>query len=514
MKWLYPFILIITVGFNPAWAQRNSPLRVELNANLEMEDYNLVPCGEKGVLVFFESEEKGSEPETHTWHFAFYDNNFSQKWLADTALISGVKFMAHHYEDGETYLVFHDAGKQRSSYNIQILKVDYDQHHFRIINALVQDRSELVHFSIAGDRAVAAFNNTTYEPFLAFISLADGAVNQVKPEIEGLNIIQQVHHDVDSENLLVVIENYLGKKQNTIMMLEFGAGGDLKKTYRLNPALGSKVINSARIADSAGDTILIMGTYSNYSSRLAEKNDESGPETAGYFISMFIADREVFINYYNFLEFKEMYRAMSSKTLADIRRNAEKKKSRGEEYSLDYTLLLHDVIPFGNNYVLLAEAYYPEYRTETNMYYDYYGRPIPQTYTVFDGYHYISGIAAAFTADGALSWDDGIEIRDILTFNLNKYIASHVGGNELALFYISGNQLYYKITGASENESTLQNITIESKYKGDKVMEDLGSKVIHWYGNYFICYGYQKIKNNRIAEGKRTVFYFNKLAFN
>ena len=89
-----------------------------------------------------------------------------------------------------------------------------------------------------------------------------------------------------------------------------------------------------------------------------------------------------------------------------------------------------------------------------------------------------------------------------------------MGGNELALFYISGNQLYYKITGASENESTLQNITIESKYKGDKVMEDLGSKVIHWYGNYFICYGYQKIKNNRIAEGKRTVFYFNKLAFN
>ncbi len=59
-----------------------------------------------------------------------------------------------------------------------------------------------------------------------------------------------------------------------------------------------------------------------------------------------------------------------------------------------------------------------------------------------------------------------------------------------------------------------QSVVLESKYRGDKVMEDLGSRMIHWYDNYFICYGYQKIKNNRISGGKRTTFYFNKLAFN
>ena len=177
-------------------------------------------------------------------------------------------------------------------------------------------------------------------------------------------------------------------------------------------------------------------------------------------------------------------------------------------------LLLHDVVFYNGNYVLLSEAYYPEYRTVTNMYYDYYGRPIPQTYTVFDGYNYISGIAAAFSPDGEIIWDDGIEIRDVLTFNLARYMESYVSGGELAFFYSSQKRLYYKISGGPDSDNTLQNISIESTYKGDKVTEDLGSKMVHWYNNYFICYGYQKIKNNRVSGGKRTIFYFNKLAFN
>ena len=69
------------------------------------------------------------------------------------------------------------------------------------------------------------------------------------------------------------------------------------------------------------------------------------------------------------------------------------------------------------------------------------------------------------------------------------------------------------MSGGPESGDALQNISIESKFKGDKVMEDLGSKMIHWYQNYFICYGYQQIRNNRVSGGKRTVFYFNKLAF-
>ena len=78
--------------------------------------------------------------------------------------------------------------------------------------------------------------------------------------------------------------------------------------------------------------------------------------------------------------------------------------------------------------------------------------------------------------------------------------------NELALFYSNANKVHYKIVGPEYGGGSSQSLTLQSKYKGDKVMEDLGSRMVHWYDNYFLCYGYQKIKNNRISGGKRTIF--------
>lgn len=517
MKTFFRNIIILFIGTGLSihvQAQQENPVRMELNANLAMEDYNLVPCGENGLLVFFESEKKGNSLDTRVWHFAYYDKHLQQQWLADTSLIDGAKFLGSASDDHHTYLLFIDTDKVRSIHNLQILKLDYSLNYFSLINGFVPEKSIPVHFDIIEDQAVIALNNNSFEPIIVFIDLRNGSLHTIKPEIEGLNLIQHISKDDDSKDIFAIVENYLGKKQNAILILQFDMHGQRKNTIRINPVIADKVLNAARIADSRGDTLLIMGTYHNTASKINGNKEGTGPESAGYFASMFIDGKELFIHYYNFLEFEEMYRSLSSKTVANLRRKAEKQKNKGEEYSLDYDLLLHDVVRFGNEYVLLAEAYYPEYRTVTNMYYDYYGRAMPQSYTVFDGYKYISGIAASFSPEGELLWDNGIEILNILTFKLNKYVSTYVNNDELALFYSNENRINYKIIGGENPVSSLQNISLESKYKGDKLMEDFGSKMIHWYDNYFICFGYQKIKNNRISGGKRTVFYFNKLAFN
>jgi len=310
-----------------------------------------------------------------------------------------------------------------------------------------------------------------------------------------------------------VVDNYLGKKKNVLMILKISVDGTIKQTLSIEPVLENKVLNEARLAFTGRDTLMVLGTYHYEASKMSNREEESNPESAGYFVAGFVNDKQLMINYFNFLEFEEMYRSLSSKTIADLKSKAEKQKNKGEEYSLDYTLLLHDIIASDSSFTILSEAYYPEYRTVTNMYYDYYGRPIPQTYTVFDGYKYISGIAASFNEAGELLWDNGIEIQNVLTFNLTKYLGYYASNGELALFYNNENKVHYKIVGAEYGGGASQTVTLESKYKGDKVMEDLGSRMIHWYDNYFIGYGYQKIKNNRIAGGKRTIFYFNKLAF-
>jgi hypothetical protein len=345
------------------------------------------------------------------------------------------------------------------------------------------------------------------------VDLQTLSIKKVHPEIEGLNIIQDLHYDRDKNHFFVVLGNYLGKKQNTILVLKMDSKGEILNTFRINPVIENKVLNQARVACPGYDTLLITGTYHHQASRISGPDEGSVSESAGYFICRFAGNEQKYINYYNFLEFEEMYSAMSTRVLADFRRKAEKQKSSDVEYSLDYQLLLHEVISLNGDMVLLSEAYYPEYRTVTNMYYDYYGRPIPQTHTVFDGYKYFSGIAACFSPAGEMVWNSGVEMTNILRFELEKYLGHFASHDELAVFYYNANRLYYKVIGGDEGSGSLQSLNLEQKYKGDKLMEDLGGKTIPWYGQYFVSYGYQKIRNNRLADGNRTIFFFSKLAF-
>jgi hypothetical protein len=330
MKLIYKYIFLFLIGFfvaSGSYAQRENPLRVELNANLDMEDYQLVPCGEKGILVFFESESKGSTLDTKVWHFAYYDKNFKQKWLADTALAAGVKFKGFKHANGQTYLFFLNSDRRKSAHNLQIVKVNFGSRDFSLTNTYVPEKSELLNTEIISGQAVLALNNPSFVPQIVFIDLNNASANIVSPEIEGLNILQQFTIDEDGSDMLLVVENYLGKKQNVIMILRMDLSGTILNTYKINPAIENKVLNSARIAESEGDTLLIIGTYSNDISKLSENTDESGAAAAGYFVTKFAGTEEVFINYFNFLEFEEMYRSMSSKTIADIRSKAEKQKA-------------------------------------------------------------------------------------------------------------------------------------------------------------------------------------------
>lgn len=60
----------------------------------------------------------------------------------------------------------------------------------------------------------------------------------------------------------------------------------------------------------------------------------------------------------------------------------------------------------------------------------------------------------------------------------------------------------------------LTTIELESKNKRDKVDYSRNPRMDNWYGNYFLFYGYQFIKNSsQSAKAKRYVFFMNKLLY-
>jgi len=285
----------------------------------------------------------------------------------------------------------------------------------------------------------------------------------------------------------------------------------VKKEFTLNTPDGKK-FNTATITAVGDNKHMIIGTYDNIKGRNSDLKNYFSNEATGFFtanIENNIIDNAVF---HNFIEFENLTAYLK----ADEFRNAKKKatKKGTENLSLEYDLLIHDIIVLDSLYYFLAEGYYEEYHTVTNTYYDYYGRPMPMSYSVFDGYRYFNAFISCFDGSGEKIWDNGLEIFNILTMDLRKMVSIYTDNVDIILSYNHEGKVASKILNKGDVIEGVEYYPLEVLFANDRIMEDNKSIMEHWYNNYFLCYGFQTIRNNSFSEKeKRTVFYINKLVF-
>ena len=163
---------------------------------------------------------------------------------------------------------------------------------------------------------------------------------------------------------------------------------------------------------------------------------------------------------------------------------------------------------------MLAESFFPQYHTENFTDFDFYGRPFTNSYTIFDGYRFRSAIATGFDKSGKLLWDNTMEIRNLLTNDLNTKINIFPSQDNIVMAYLSEGKIASKIIHQGEVIEKISFSGLESGYPNDKLIKETKSRMIPWYENFFICFGYQEIKNVALENNnKRSVFYFNKIRF-
>jgi hypothetical protein len=205
---------------------------------------------------------------------------------------------------------------------------------------------------------------------------------------------------------------------------------------------------------------------------------------------------------------------LKTREFETAKKKAEKSEKAKEKNSIDFNLLLHDIIKKDSLYYFISEGFYEEYHTVTNTYYDYYGHPSPVSYSVFDGYKYFNAFVACYDENGNKLWDNGMEIFNILTLDLVNRVVVYFDGDEMVLAFNRQGKIGAKIIKGNDVIEGLDYFPIETSYNNDKIMEDTKSNMVHWYGNYFLTYGFQTIRNNTFnTKNKRTVFYFNKIGF-
>jgi hypothetical protein len=260
--------------------------------------------------------------------------------------------------------------------------------------------------------------------------------------------------------------------------------------------------------------ILVAGTYGSPPVQKGSSRNLMPGESTGFFFTSVIDNLQQSIVFYNFLELKNANLLLGEKDIQAIKKKSVKKNKSLNEFSIDLTLLLHPLTKINNEIILLAESFFPQYHSENFTDYDFYGRPFTNTYSVFDGYRYSKALIAGFDKMGKLLWDNSTDIRNLVSFELNSKVIQYDQGNNLVMAYLGDGKIASKIIHHDEVIEKLDFSPIELKYPNDKLLSETKSRMVHWYGNFFLCYGYQEIKNVSLERNnKRLVFYFNKIRF-
>lgn len=504
-------ILLLCCG-SQVFSLSNDPVRIEIKAEIKNDNFNVVPCSKYGALVFYETVNMFSEKE-RVWVFTLFNEKLKRIKEFEVPVAEGVYYQGYILDSLAAYLVFYNNDRVKSDeYNFQILKYDFQSEDFNVLRALTAEKADLVDAEVLNDKVFLGFDLKKHNIGIYLADFKQGIFKEIEFNNIDRDLIEDIYVDNLAKDVKIIVNNFYTRKKNQLLVYSYYPDGEEKNVFAVHASDPDIELNSARMISLSSDQQLVIGTYNNAASHSSDLKNEDEIVSAGVYISRIQNSEQEFLKFYNFLDFDNFNAYVNASEVFRLKRKSGKSSER--DYSLNYRLLLHDILKKGNEYVLFAEAYYPEYRTVSYISYDYYGRPFPQTYTVFDGYKFFSGIVTGFDSSGELLWDNGIKIWDIVSFKLEKRVDAFFDKDDLVLAYNNLGKIAYEIYNDGIVIGDFEYVDLERKHSKDKLMEEANSNMLRWYDKYFLCYGYQEIKNSSLANReKREVFYLNKVAF-
>jgi hypothetical protein len=489
-------------------------LRVEINAKSDDETYRLIPCGVKGVVIFYKSLEI-VEPDKVKWYFAFYNQDLQLLWSKGIALANTLEYKKSSLDPDTLSLFFRTNDKAKNvEFNFQIVRLDFGKGVFTGNGGRFPDNAEVVDFLTRKGKAYIGFNAKNEPARIMLLDMQTGK-QVVTPLSKGsVSTLMQVYVDSSGSRMITSVRKFILKNQSEFVLSVLDSAASLLSEINITSASADHELNAMCFMPADHGEILVAGTYGSPPVQKSSSGNTMAGESTGLFFTKVVNDQQQPIMFYNFLELKNVNLLVGQKDMEALKKKSEKKNKSLNEYSLDLTLILHPLIEKNNEFVLMAELFSPQYHSENFTDYDFYGRPFTSTYSVFDGYRFSNALIAGFDKNGKLMWDNSIDIRNLVSFELNPKVLRYDQGNNIVMAYLSEGKIASKIIHNDEVIEKTDFSPVELEYPNDKLVSETKSRILWWYDNFFLCYGYQDIKNVSLERNnKRLVFYFNKVRF-
>jgi hypothetical protein len=522
-------LLLLWLGAlaSPNFAQQIK--RVEIPVTNNSVAFFTIPMGEKGVLVMNQLAKTAFSIER-------YDTNLERQWLINGQVNNGLDYVTHSYDGQAVYLLF---SKFRTNV-FEVIKVNVGPGYIERFQLVSVDRLEVSAFK-AINQGIFIAGMISNTPVVLYSNLTQRSI-RVLPVAAPKSQIEIQAMELDTVNKSVNITFVSTRSKNYQLLVQsFDENGQRISQFGLDPQEEFAMMNGRlnAVSDSAQ---LMLGTY-GYKSTIGSSR---GPTSQGIYWTTVVNDEVIDMKMHSFTDFKNFFNFLKPRQKERMEKRIETRKEKGDDLRLDYRMLLHNIIQSGDQYILVAEAFNPEFRTNPNMmnpygwggwgmnpwmsslynpfgwgwgnwgmyspYSSYYGFNNRNQQEMFDGWRYTHAIVAAFDKNGNLLWDNSIELKDIKTKSLKAMINARVDGNEVRVSYSNKGKLFVKIFKGDDVIKDTEESNIETNHQGDDVRETTNDDVDFWYDKYFVATGYQRIRN-QVEGDRRNVFYLSKVMF-
>lgn len=477
-----------------AHAQLDQVLRLEFTPN---EDdnilYNVVSLESEGLLLT--TQTVYPKDGNHVWTIARYDTLLNRIWER-TFKIDPRMAPTKVYKDAYHFYVLLT---QRDELKIQVFRLDYRNGDQELIEGTTLAYIDVTDFKVLSNTAYIG-GLVKYRPVVVAFNFFEKRSRVLPALYEPNQELDEMHVDT-YQNAVDIVLYSADRRKCELSIKSFDYAGRMLKNVTVDSER-EKSLQTGKISPLNANEQFLMGNYSV----------KCSPYAQGMYMTKFNGDQQEFIKYYKFNDFENFFNFMKPKRKARVRGRIVKKRENGKEYQLRYRVLLHDIIEKNDQYILIGEAFYPQYRSGS-VYGGWMGRGYNDR--IFDGYKYTHAVVSGFDKKGNLLWDNCFEINNVVNYDLIELVKVAVDEDKITLVYPKDGELHTKLIKGNKVVKETENFPIQTNFEHDKVLNSEDVNVSEWYGKYFITWGYQEISNRGDAGVKpnREVFYLNKITY-
>lgn len=481
---------------------QNQVDRFEIELATNEIDLTAISAAEKGLIIF----RRLLETPIDRYEFTHLDTSLNVVWERNIEVAKELALAGSLLKDDILFLLFRSVDFSTANFQIASIKVENGEHVVSTVTNVIPFNP--TEFVITNEAAFMGgyFN---YRPLVLYFSFLTQKSHVLPGFYNDRGELTHISPNKDGTTDIIVSADNVDKKKS-LWIRNYSSKGDLIKTTILQPEPKKNLIFGRSIQTNDGKQ-MVVGVYGRYKEY-----------SRGFFIAGINETGEYGVKYYNFAELQRFFNYMKAEKEDRVMGKIERRKIKGKKIKFNYRFVVHEIIPYQDQYIMLGEAFYPQYSyaqgTEFGIYSPLmYSHSFSRGGYTLIGYHYTHAVVIGFNDKGELKWDNSFEINNVETTSLKQFVKARPLDDRIILQYAYDNQIHSKIIKDAEVLEGKVGSKIKLRFEDDILVDkksDSG-QIAYWYGEHLFTYGVQNIKNFKEIKvpQERRVFFVNKISY-